>query len=85
VKDLVEWETVFGEGFKAILTFVYWIEPPLAAGPGMFQHRDRWYLLMGMDLGDYRGHMRRRSAKWETVSVPAREFRSLARPLESWL
>jgi hypothetical protein len=29
--------------------------------------------------------MRRRSVKWETVSLPADDFRSLARPLESWL
>jgi hypothetical protein len=29
--------------------------------------------------------MPRRSAKWETVSLPAEEFRNLARPLEAWL
>ena len=85
VDDLRQWEQVFGEGFKALLTFIYWIDPPLAAEPGMFEHRDRWYLLMGIDLAEYRNAMRRRSAKWETVSLPAEEFRSLARPLESWL
>ena len=31
VDDLRQWEQVFGEGFKAVLTFVYWIDPPLAA------------------------------------------------------
>jgi hypothetical protein len=51
----------------------------------MFHHRDKWYLIMGIDLAEYRAHMRRRSAKWETVCLPAREFRSLARPLETWL
>ena len=85
VNDLMQWEQVFGEGFKAVLMFVYWIEPPLSAAPGMFEHRDRWYLVMGIDLGEYRNHMRRRSAKWETVSLPAQEFRSLARPLENWV
>lgn len=85
VSDLMEWERVFGDGFKALLTFVYWVEPPLGAYSGMFQHRDKWYLIMGIDLAEYRAHMRRRSAKWETVSLPAQEFRSLARPLESWL
>src|SRR5262245_44078279 len=29
VDDLMQWEQVFGEGFKALLTFIYWIEPPL--------------------------------------------------------
>jgi len=85
VTDLMQWEQVFGEGFKAILTFVYWIDPPLSPEPGMFEFRERWYLLMGIDLEEYRNHMRRRSAKWETVSLPAQDFRSLARPLDSWL
>lgn len=85
VADLMQWEQVFGEGFKAVLTFVYWIDPPLTPEPGMFEFRDRWYLLMGIDLSEYRNAMRRRSVKWETVSLPAEEFRNLARPLESWL
>jgi hypothetical protein len=85
VSDLQQWEQVFGDGFKAVLTFVYWIDPPLTPGPGMFEHRDRWYLLMGIDLAEYRNHMRRRSPKWETVSLSAEDFRQLARPFESWL
>jgi hypothetical protein len=85
VTDLMQWEQVFGDGFKAVLTFVYWIDAPLAPEPGMFAHKDRWYLLLGVDLAEYRNHMRRRSAKWETVALPAQDFRSLARPLEDWL
>ena len=57
----MQWEQVFGEGFKAVLTFIYWIDPPLTPEPGMFEHRDRWYLLMGIDLAEYRNAMRRRS------------------------
>jgi hypothetical protein len=85
VVDLMQWEQVFGDGYKAVLTFIYWIDPPLAAEPGMFLHRGRWYQMMGVDLGEYRNHMRRRSPKWETVALPAEDFRSLARPIESWL
>jgi hypothetical protein len=88
VEDLMQWEQVFGDGFKAIFTFIYWIDGPMegfAPEPGMFQHRDKWYLLMGVDLAEYRNHMRRRSAKWETVSLPAEAFRNLARPIDSWL
>src|SRR5687768_11699519 len=62
VEDLQQWEQVFGDGFKAVLSFVYWIDPPLAPEPGMFEHRDRWYILMGIDLAEYRNAMRRRSA-----------------------
>ncbi len=85
VTDLMQWEQVFGDGFRAILSFVYWIDAPLTPEPGMYEFRDRWYLLLGIDLAEYRNHMRRRSAKWETVALPAADFRSLARPLESWL
>lgn len=85
VVDLMEWEKVFGDGFKAILSFVYWIDPPLTPEPGMYAFRDRWYLMLAVALDEYRNHMRRRSVKWETVCLPAGEFRSLARPLESWL
>ena len=85
VADLTQWEQVFGEGYKGLLTFVYWIDPPLTPEPGMFEHKGRWYLLMGVDLAEYRNHMRRRSPKWETVALPAEQFRSLARPVESWL
>ncbi len=85
INDLMQWEQVFGGGFKAMLTFVYWIDPPLTPEPGMYEHRNRWYMLYGIDLAEYRNSMRRRSVKWETVSLPAAEFRSLARPLESWL
>jgi len=85
--DLIEWEKVFGDGFKGLLTFVYWIHNPekSAPQPGTFRHRDRWYLLMGVDAAAYRSRMRRRSAKWETVALASEDFRSLARPLESWL
>jgi len=85
VYDLMEWEQIFGQEYKALLVFIYWIDPPLAPEPGMFQFRDRWYLLMAIDLAEYRNHMRRRSPKWETVCLPAEDFRSLARPLETWL
>src|SRR5438046_7232566 len=29
VEDLLQWEQVFGDGFRAVLTFVYWIDAPL--------------------------------------------------------
>lgn len=85
VADLKQWEQVFGEGFKAVFAFVYWIDAPLNPAEGMFLHKDRWYWMFGIDLSEYQSHMRRRSIKWETVSLPAADFRSLARPLENWL
>ena len=85
VQDLTQWEQVFGDGFKAVLVFNYWIDPPLAPEEGMFLHRDRWYWMFAVDLGEYRNVMRKRSEKWKTVSVRAGDFRQLARPIEQWL
>jgi len=85
VNDLAQWEQVFGDGYKALFSFVYWIDPPLTPEKSMFEFRGRWYYMVGIDLAEYRNHMRRRSAKWETVSLPAGDFKSLARPIDSWL
>lgn len=85
VLDLQQWEQVFGDGFKAVLIFAYWIDPPLQPDGSMFEFRDRWYLLMGIDLAEYRSQMRRRSTKWATVALPASGFRELARPIDRWL
>jgi hypothetical protein len=85
VTDLMQWEQVFGEGFKAVLAFIYWIDAPLTPEENMFEHKGRWYLLLGVDLSEYRNHMRRRSVKWETVALPAAEFKLLARPIHAWL
>lgn len=85
VNDLVQWQEVFGPDFRAVFAFIYWIEAPLVPEQGMYEFRDRWYMLMGVDLSEYRNHMRRRSPKWGTVCLAAQDFRQLARPLESWL
>jgi hypothetical protein len=85
VEDLMQWEQVFGQGFKALLAFAYWIDAPLTPESGMFEHRGRWYWLLGIDLAEYRNHMRRRSPRWETVALGAEDFRQLARPIEQWL
>lgn len=85
VDDLAQWEQVFGQGFLALFAFVYWIDPPLVPEEGMFEHAARWYWAFGVELQEYRQFMRRRSAKWDTVSLAIADFRSLARPIGDWL
>lgn len=83
--DLAQWEQVFGQGFNALLAFVYWIDPPMLPDPHMFEFRERWYLMLGITLPEYREHMRRRSEKWKTVCLKTGDFQSLARPIDHWL
>jgi hypothetical protein len=85
LEDLAQWEQVFGPGFSAVLAFVYWIDPPMLPDPHMFEFRDRWYLILGISLPEYRDHMRRRSEKWKTVCLKTQDFQSLARPIDHWL
>src|SRR4051794_31535410 len=47
VSDLAQWEQVFGEGFKAVVAFVYWIDAPLTPEEGMYAFRERWYWMLG--------------------------------------
>lgn len=85
VEDLAEWQRVFGAGFVSVLVFCYWVDTPLVPDTSLFQHRDRWYRMLGVPLDEYRNHMRRRSVRWNTVSLSTENFRLLARPIESWL
>src|SRR4051812_5735172 len=36
VADLLQWQQVFGDGFEAVLMFVYWIDPPMFPEAGTF-------------------------------------------------
>ena len=108
VDDLMEWERIFGDGFRAIFAFAFEIDPVLTPPPGYFAHRrggglaaddpgddrlpgdvhggaERHYLMLGVSLLDFRRTMTRRSVKWDTVAMPAADFRELARPIEQWL
>jgi hypothetical protein len=83
VNDLLQWEQVFGEGFQAAFVFLYWCEaqPPDALFRELFALRDRWYAVLGVTVRDYQLHMAPRSAKWQTVHVPAAAFGQISRPL----
>jgi hypothetical protein len=95
VDDLEQWEQVFGDDFRAVFAFTYWTGggeedgqaalPSMPQEPGGFEHGKRRYRLLGVGLADYRKHMRRRSAKWKTVAIPAQEFRQVATPMDDWL
>ena len=87
VADLVKWEAVFGEGFRAALVFLYWCEaqPPDALFQEIFSCRDRWYAVLAVTVADYREHLTDRSAKWRTVHVPAAAFSRIAHPLMQML
>ena len=83
VESLTHWERIFGKGFCAAFAFLFWCDaqPPDALFHEIFEYHDRWYAVLGAPLGDYRQHMRPRSVRWDTVSVPAAAFHEMAIPL----
>jgi hypothetical protein len=87
VEGLVQWEKIFGEGFIGAFAFLYWCEaqPPDALFTEIFASGERWYALLVVRLSDYRAHLKRRSTKWETVNIPAKDFAMLARPIKDLL
>ncbi len=84
---LMRWAGIFGSGFEGAFVFMFWCEaqPPDALFHEMMEFNGRWYAVLAIELEKYRGQQRPRSAKWGTVSVPARFFQETARPLVSML
>jgi hypothetical protein len=97
VEDLLEWETLFGDGFRACLVFAFWCDstprsgspgsslpnqaPPHIAFEDIFEHQQRWYALRAVAAADYAAHMRTRSERWDTVHIPTGIFAALSSDL----
>ncbi len=83
VRDLLEWQKVFGAGFAGAFVFLYWCEaqPPDALFHEIYEYHERWYSVLGVLVDDYAPHTTRRSAKWNTVSIPSDVFARISRPL----
>lgn len=82
---LEKWQNVFGEGFESILMFAYWLTGAEDRLPTSFIHtyRANHYGFLWIPAAQYAAHARQRSAKWDTVAVPAKVFRELLRPAKS--
>jgi hypothetical protein len=85
--SMLQWEQVFGGGFRSVLVFAYDVVADRWRDrhEDLFAFRDREYAFYGVWADDFAALMVRRSAQWETVSLPAAEFRRLRRPLAEFL
>ncbi|SFI14720.1 HYExAFE family protein [Planctomicrobium piriforme] len=83
ISSLMQWENVFGNGFRAMLVFAYDVTAPRAPE----QHSLTWELLgrryafYGVWARDYAEVMQSHSPSWHTVNLPSPEFRKLRQPL----
>ncbi len=87
VECLERWSGIFGDGFEPAFAFLFWceVQPPDALFLEVFEFGEKWYAVLGIRLSDYEPHARQRSVKWDTVSIPAADFRRHARPLKELL
>ncbi len=84
VDGLERWAGLSGRGYRGLLVFVYHVLPSVELPDDvedLWTWRGRRYLMRAVPSADYRLHMRVRSPKWDTVTLPHAVFRSLVRPL----
>lgn len=81
--SLLQWERVFGDGFRGLLVFAYdlasWKDN--AAHPLVWEIRGHHYAFYGVWADEYVQAMKVCSPGWRTVDLPAADFRRLRRPL----
>ncbi len=87
VKALQQWGGIFGNDFEGAFAFLFWcdVQPPDALFHEIFEFNERWYAVLATRLTDYKPHVRQRSAKWDTVSIPTKAFNEIAVPLKQLL
>lgn len=85
IRSLTRWEQLFGEGFRAVLVYMYLCEaqPPDALFQDVLEDSGRWYALRAIPVDAYRGAMRVRSPRWGTVDLSPEDFERLSQPFSA--
>ena len=87
IDGLVSWQEVFGPGHTAVFVFAYCVENVDVDFDGreVFNFDENKYIFFCVKLDDYRRFMKRRSSKWQTVTLPADKFRQCAAAMQGLL
>jgi hypothetical protein len=87
IDSLANWQQVFGAGHTAVFVFAYKIENIDVDFDGreVFDYDAERYIFFAVKLDDYRSFMKRRSPKWQTVTLPADKFRRCATQIRQLL
>jgi hypothetical protein len=84
IDGLERWSEMAGEGYRGLLVFAYLLHPSVEMSPNtpdLYVCRGKRYLFRAVEASEYRAHMRVRSPRWNTVTLPRNVFRALVRPL----
>jgi len=87
VNGLTRWREVFGPGHQAIFVFAYKVENIDVDfdGRAVYDFDANRYTFFTVKLDEYRRFMKRRSPKWQTVTLPADKFRQCAVQMQELL
>lgn len=87
IDGLTKWQEVFGQGYAAFFVFAYKIENIDVDFDGreVYDFDANRYMFFAVKLDDYREFMKRRSPKWQTVTLPADKFRQCSVQMQNLL
>ena len=87
VDGLARWQQVFGPDHIAVFAFAYKIQNIDVDFDGreVYDFAQDKYVFFAVKLDDYRRFMKRRSPKWQTVTLPADKFRQCAVQMQNLL
>ena len=88
IDGLERWARLAGDDYRPLLVFAYRLHPEVQlpeATVDLFRYRDERYLFRAIDVEDYRQHMRVRSPRWGTVSLPTNHYRACVRPFRDFI
>ena len=83
IDGLRRWSELSGPGYRGLLVFAYLLAPEVAVPEDtddLWTWRGRRYLLRAIAVDHYRQHMRVRSPKWQTVTLPRSAYRAFVQP-----
>jgi len=82
IRGLTAWEDSFDgpQPFRAVFVFVYRLEYPYAETGSYhtYEYDGEKFFFLAVSLADYKKNMTVRSKSWQTVSLGAADFRSVA-------
>ena len=87
IDGLTKWQEIFGAEHQAVFVFAYKIENIDVDfnGRDVFHFDASRYVFFAVKLDDYRKFMKRRSPKWQTVTLPADKFRKCSVQMQKLL
>ncbi len=87
IEGLAQWQKILGPPHLALLVFAYLIEKIDVDfdGTPCYEFAARRYIFFAVTLDDYCKFMKLRSPKWQTVTMPAQNFRNCAKDLRTLL